>query len=77
MMNKRNKGSQHFRKKVEKNKRERAIQNAKKQERLKALTKLHEKAMKAKELEEKRTIARLKREEHAKRSAEGMERACR
>lgn len=40
-------------------------------------TKLHEKAMKAKDLEEKRTIARLKREEHAKRSAEGMERACR
>ena len=39
--------------------------------------KLHEKAMKAKTLEEKRTIARLKREEHAKRSAEGMERACR
>ena len=39
--------------------------------------KLHEKAMKAKDLEEKRTIARLKREEHAKRSAEGMERACR
>ena len=39
--------------------------------------KLHEKTMKAKELEEKRTIARLKREEHAKRSAEGMERACR
>lgn len=40
-------------------------------------TKLHEKAMKAKDLEEKRTIARLKREENAKRSAEGMERACR
>ena len=39
--------------------------------------KLHEKAMKAKDLEEKRTIARLKREENAKRSAEGMERACR
>ena len=39
--------------------------------------KLHEKAMKAKTLEEKRTIARLKKEEHAKRSAEGMERACR
>lgn len=39
--------------------------------------KLHEKAMKAKDLEEKRTIARLKREEHAKRSAEGMERNCR
>lgn len=39
--------------------------------------KLHEKAMKAKELEERRTIARLKKEEHAKRSAEGMERACR
>lgn len=39
--------------------------------------KLHEKAMKTKDLEEKRTIARLKREEHAKRSAEGMERACR
>ena len=39
--------------------------------------KLHEKAMKAKTLEEKRTIARIKREEHAKRSAEGMERACR
>ena len=39
--------------------------------------KLHEKAMKAKTLEEKRMIARLKREEHAKRSAEGMERACR
>ena len=39
--------------------------------------KLHEKAMKAKNLEEKRMIARLKREEHAKRSAEGMERACR
>lgn len=39
--------------------------------------KLHEKTMKAKELEEKRTIARIKREEHAKRSAEGMERACR
>lgn len=39
--------------------------------------KLHEKAMKAKTLEEKRTIARLKREENAKRSAEGMERACR
>lgn len=29
-MNKRNKGGQHFRKKVEKNKRERAIQNQKK-----------------------------------------------
>lgn len=39
--------------------------------------KLHEKAMKAKTLEENRTIARLKREENAKRSAEGMERACR
>lgn len=39
--------------------------------------KLNEKAMKAKDLEEKRTIARLKREENAKRSAEGMERACR
>lgn len=39
--------------------------------------KLHEKTMKAKDLEEKRTIARLKREENAKRSAEGMERACR
>ena len=39
--------------------------------------KLHKKVMKAKTLEEKRTIARLKREEHAKRSAEGMERACR
>ena len=39
--------------------------------------KLHEKVMKAKTLEEKRTIALLKREEHAKRSAEGMERACR
>ena len=39
--------------------------------------KLHEKEKKAKELEERRTIARLKREEHAKRSAEGMERACR
>lgn len=39
--------------------------------------KLHEKAMKAKELEERRTIAHIKREEHAKRSAEGMERACR
>lgn len=39
--------------------------------------KLHEKAMKAKTLEEKRTIARLNREENAKRSAEGMERACR
>lgn len=39
--------------------------------------KLHEKAKKAKDLEEKRTIARLKREEHAKRSAEGMTRACR
>ena len=39
--------------------------------------KLHEKAMKAKVLEEKRTIARLKREEHAKRSAEGIERASR
>ena len=39
--------------------------------------KLHEKAMKAKELEERRTVARLKREEHAKRSVEGMERACR
>lgn len=39
--------------------------------------KLHEKAMKAKELEERRTIARIKREENAKRSAEGMERACR
>ena len=39
--------------------------------------KLHEKAMKAKELEERRMIARLKREEHAKRSAEGMEKACR
>lgn len=43
----------------------------------KTAAKLHEKAMKAKDLEEKRTIARLKREEHAKRSAEGMERACR
>lgn len=40
-------------------------------------SKLHEKVMKAKTLEVKRTIARLKREEHAKRSAEGMERACR
>lgn len=40
-------------------------------------TKLHEKEKKAKELEERRTIARLKKEEHAKRSAEGMERACR
>ena len=40
-------------------------------------TKLHEKAMKAKELEERRTIARLRKEEHAKRSAEGMKRACR
>lgn len=39
--------------------------------------KLHEKTMKAKKLEEKRTIARIKREEHTKRSAEGMERACR
>ena len=39
--------------------------------------KLHEKVMKAKDVEDKRTIARLKREEHAKRSAEGMERACR
>ncbi len=39
--------------------------------------KLHEKAKKAKDLEEKRTIARIKREENAKRSAEGMERACR
>ncbi len=39
--------------------------------------KLHAKSMKAKTLEEKRTIARLKREENAKRSAEGMERACR
>lgn len=39
--------------------------------------KLHSKAMKAKDLEEKRMIARLKREEHAKRSAEGMKRACR
>lgn len=39
--------------------------------------KLHEKAMKAKDIEEKRMIARLKREEHAKRSAEGMKRACR
>ena len=38
--------------------------------------KLHEKVMKAKTLEEKRTIARLKREEHAKRSAEGMKKAC-
>ena len=33
-MNKRNKGGQHFRKKVEKNKRERAIENKKKLERL-------------------------------------------
>lgn len=33
-MNKRNKGGQHFRKKVEKNKRERAIENQKKLERL-------------------------------------------
>lgn len=40
-------------------------------------TKLHEKAKKAKDLDEKRTIARLKREENAKRSVEGMERACR
>ena len=39
--------------------------------------KLHEKKMKAKDLEEKRMIARLKREENAKRSAEGMEKACR
>ena len=39
--------------------------------------KLHDKVMTAKTLEEKRTIARLKREEHAKRRAEGMERACR
>lgn len=39
--------------------------------------KLHEKEKKAKELEERRTIARLKKEEHAKRSTEGMERACR
>lgn len=39
--------------------------------------KLHEKAMKAKDLEGKRTIARLKKEEHAKRSADGMEKACR
>ena len=39
--------------------------------------KLHEKEKKAKELEERRTIARIKREENAKRSAEGMERACR
>lgn len=39
--------------------------------------KLHDKAKKAKDLEEKRMIARLKREENAKRSAEGMERACR
>ena len=33
-MNKRNKGGQHFRRKVEKNKRERAIENKKKLERL-------------------------------------------
>lgn len=33
-MNKRNKGGQHFRKKVEKNRRERAIENKKKLERL-------------------------------------------
>lgn len=33
-MNKRNKGGQHFRKKVEKNRRERAIENKKKFERL-------------------------------------------
>lgn len=39
--------------------------------------KLHDKNKKAKDLEEKRTIARLKRDENAKRSAEGMERACR
>lgn len=39
--------------------------------------KLHEKAKKAKDLDEKRTIARLKREENAKRSSEGMKRACR
>lgn len=39
--------------------------------------KLHEKAKKAKDLDEKRTIARLKREENDKRSVEGMERACR
>ena len=39
--------------------------------------KLHEKANKAKELEERRMIAHLKREENAKRSVEGMERACR
>lgn len=39
--------------------------------------KLHEKAKKAKDLDEKREIARLKREENAKRSAEGMKRACR
>ena len=39
--------------------------------------KLHEKAMKAKTLEEKRTIARLKREENAKRSVEGMKKAYR
>lgn len=42
-----------------------------------ATAKLHEKAMKAKDIEEKRTIARLKREENAKRSAEGMKRTCR
>lgn len=33
-MNKRNKGGQHFRKKVEKNKRQRAIENKRKLERL-------------------------------------------
>lgn len=33
-MNKRSKGGQHFRKKVEKNKRQRAIENQKKMERL-------------------------------------------
>lgn len=33
-MNKRNKGGQHFRKKVEKNRRERAIQNMNKMQRL-------------------------------------------
>ena len=36
-MNRKSRHGQSFRKKVEKNKRERAIQNAKKQERLKAL----------------------------------------
>lgn len=39
--------------------------------------KLHEKAKKAKDLDEKRTVARLKREENAKRSSEGMKRSCR